>query len=83
MRRVISVDRLLSFLRGIESYPKRYIGMAAGFFCWLFIELFGLLPTLLLAVLVVIGYSVGRMADTRERWQDMIERFWDPDRFDR
>ena len=76
------VDRLLSFLRGIETYPKRYIGIAAGFFCWIFIEIFGFLPTLLLAFLIAAGYVLGRVADTRERWQDVIERLWDPDRFD-
>ncbi len=62
--------------------PKRYLGALIGFVLWVLIEVVGFFPTLLLTVFVVVGYVLGRFFDGRANWQDLIERFWNNDRFE-
>lgn len=74
------MQRFLSWLHTIESFPRRYLGLAAGFLLWIVLEIAGFFPTLLLVAFMVIGYAVGRMADSRQKWQDVIEKIWQSDR---
>ena len=76
------MQRILSWLQTIEALPKRYLGVATGFLLWIVLELAGFFPMLLLVAFMVIGYVVGRMADSREKWQDVIEKIWQSDRDD-
>jgi len=79
---VKDLDKWLGMLRTLRSMPRRYLGAVAGFVLWVFLIWLGFFPTLLLCALVAIGYAVGRFADSREHWQDVIERVWQSDRFD-
>lgn len=76
------MDRLNSFMEWVAQIPKRYIGICAGIFVWIILELFGFFPTLLLAVFVTIGYAIGKMADQRHDWLGIIERIWQSDHYD-
>ncbi|MCY0876356.1 MAG: DUF2273 domain-containing protein [Firmicutes bacterium] len=77
------MDRLGEWVRALQSIPRRYIGAGAGFFLWVLFEWMGFFPVLLLCALMAIGYAVGRFADGRDHWQQVIERIWQTDRFDR
>lgn len=74
------MQRFLSWLQTIEAFPKRYLGIAIGFLLWIVLEFAGFFPTLLLVVFMAIGYAVGRLADSRQKWQDVIEKIWKSDR---
>ena len=74
------MHKFLAVLQVIGSFPRRYLGAAIGFILWIFLEAFGFFPTLLLVAFVVAGYALGRFADSREKWQDVIERLWQTDR---
>ncbi len=72
----------LAVAERIGRMPKRYLGALIGFVLWVLIEVVGFFPTLLLTVFVVVGYVLGRFFDGRANWQDLIERFWNNDRFE-
>lgn len=72
----------LAVLQHISQMPKRYFGAMMGLILWIFIEVVGFFPTLLLVILVVIGYLLGRFFDNRSNWQDMLDRWWNSDHFE-
>lgn len=76
------MDRWLAVLGSIQHMPKRYLGIVFGIMGWILIEIFGFFPTLLLAVLMVIGYALGRIFEGRANWQDVVERIWQSDPYD-
>lgn len=76
------MDKWVDWIRVLVAMPKRYKGAALGFIVWVLLEWIGFFQTLLLVVLMVIGYGIGRFADGREKWLEVIARMWHTDRFD-
>lgn len=77
------MDKFLAWLMLFKQIPKRWYGIVIGFVCWLLILWVGFFPTLLLAVLMSVGYAVGHFIDDRADWQEIISRIWQSDHFDR
>ncbi len=78
----MKLAKWLAVWQRIAQMPKRYFGALAGVVLWLLIETVGFFPTLLLAIFVVIGYTLGRFFDGRANWQELLERWWNSDRFE-
>ncbi len=78
----MKLAKWLAVWQRIAQMPKRYFGVLAGVILWLLIEIVGFFPTLLLAIFVVIGYTLGRFFDGRANWQELLERWWNSDRFE-
>ncbi|MCX7571510.1 DUF2273 domain-containing protein [Tumebacillus sp. DT12] len=53
---------------------KRWLGVLAGTILGLFYLIFGFLKTLVFALFVFLGFYIGKMADDREDWRDVIDR---------
>lgn len=77
------MGKWLASLKTIGQLPKRYLGVMVGVLLWIFIEIFGFLPTLLLCVFTVIGYTLGRVFEDRDKWQEIVEKIWQSDPYDR
>lgn len=56
------------------AWPKRYHGLLVGGAFWLCWMLFGFWRTLLLLILIVIGYVVGRVFEVNQSWRELIEK---------
>jgi uncharacterized membrane protein len=53
---------------------KRWLGVLVGTIFGLFYLIFGLLKTLVFSLFVFVGFYIGKMADDREDWRDVIDR---------
>ncbi|MCI0183143.1 MAG: DUF2273 domain-containing protein [Acidibacillus sp.] len=76
------MELILRFAHKVAALQKRYLGVIAGIVFWLLILIVGFFPTLLLAVFMVIGYSIGKFIDDRSNVQELVHRLWQTDRFD-
>lgn len=76
------MEKVSRFVQWIRRMPKRYWGVGIAVFLWILLKIFGFFPTLLLVALIIVGYEVGKIFDKRENWQDVVERFWQSDRYD-
>lgn len=69
---------MLSRLRGIYTWwlglKRRWQGVIVACLLWLVWLIVGLWWTVLLFVLVVIGYFVGRVLEEHQSWKDVIEK---------
>jgi uncharacterized membrane protein len=67
-----------SRLRGLYAWwlglRRRWQGVIAACLLWLAWLIVGLWWTLLLLVMVVIGYFVGRVLEEHQSWKDVIEK---------
>lgn len=62
----------------ILSGNKRLLGTVIGLLFGILYLFFGFFKTLVFALIVVIGYLIGRFWDDREDWRDVIERVLPP-----
>ncbi len=76
------MEKLIVFFHKVATLPRRYLGVLVGILFWLLILFFGFFPTLLLAVFVAIGYSVGKFVDDRANVQEFVHRLLQTDRFE-
>lgn len=76
------MDRLREIANFIAAMPKRYLGAGIGVLAWIFLEVFGFFPTLLLTAFVAVGYGMGKLADRRANWLDVIERILQSEEYD-
>lgn len=63
-----------SIARVFLSLQRRWQGVVAACLFWLVWMIVGFWDTLLLLVLVGIGFSVGRILEERTSWQDVVEK---------
>jgi uncharacterized membrane protein len=67
-----------TFLRaisvGVLSLRRRWQGLLAGTLLWLAWMIFGFWSTLLLLVLMAIGFIVGRVLEEKRDWKQVVEK---------
>ena len=63
-----------SMARTLLSMPRRWQGVFAACLLWLLWMIVGFWDTLLLLVLVGIGFAVGRILEERTSWQGVVEK---------
>lgn len=54
--------------------PRRYQGLLSGIILWILWMAFGFWRTLLLLVLAVIGYIVGRVLEENQSWRVLLDK---------
>jgi uncharacterized membrane protein len=57
---------------------KRLLGIVIGVLFGILYLIFGLFKTIVFALIVCIGYLIGRFWDDREDWRDVIDRVLPP-----
>lgn len=67
-----------TFLRavaeGLLILKRRWQGLIAGVILWLAWMIFGFWSTLLLLVLMVVGFFVGRVLEEKRDWREVVDK---------
>lgn len=58
----------------ILNLKRRWLGLIVGCLLWLAWMLFGFWSTILLVVLAVAGFAVGRVMEAHQSWKDVVEK---------
>ncbi|HEU4963667.1 MAG TPA: DUF2273 domain-containing protein [Bacilli bacterium] len=67
------MERLLTVVRYLLEH-KSLLGLCIGVLFGLLFLIVGLFKTIVFALIVTLGYYIGKMWDDREDWRDVIER---------
>lgn len=65
---------LRTIFSGLGNLRRRWQGLIAGIVLWLAWMIFGFWSTLLLLVLMVVGYIVGRVLEEKRDWHQVMEK---------
>lgn len=68
------MNRLLGWLQQLWHVRTRWLGMWAGVILWLVWMIFGFWATILLVILAVVGFVVGRVLEANESWKEIVQR---------
>lgn len=59
---------------GVLHLRRRWQGLLAGVLLWLAWMIFGFWSTLLLLILMAVGFFVGRVLEERRDWREVIDK---------
>lgn len=68
------MSRLRALYAWWTNLRRRWQGLLIGCMLWLFWLIFGLWWSILLVVLAVIGFVIGRIFEEHQSWKDVLDK---------